>query len=288
MSKEQAAPTGTGPGKASIPWDLWLRQTLAVARFEVRKSFAGRRWIAAFLLAGGPVFLLLMRLLLDGGEDTFDGNTEGLIFAVIFQSYVLRMAIFFGCIGVFTHLFRGEMLEKTLHYYLLAPVRREVIMTGKYVAGLASVATLFVPATIISYLLIYLPYGPRVMESHFVNGVGIGHMLAYAGVAFLACAGYGAVFLLTGLISKNPILPAMLIMGWESLNLFLPAALQKISVIHYLQSITPVPLPFGPLEVITEPTSPWISVPGLMIMTLAILMLAAYKMRRAEVAYTTD
>ena len=27
--------------------------------------------------------------------------------------------------GIFSNLFRGEMLEKTLHYYFLTPIRRE-------------------------------------------------------------------------------------------------------------------------------------------------------------------
>ncbi len=271
----------------ALPWDLWTRQTLAVTRFEARKSFAGRRWVAALLLAGGPAFLLFLRVVLEDSE-TEDVGTLSVIFASIFQSYILRLAIFFGCVSVFTQLFRGEVLEKTLHYYLLAPVRREVIMTGKYLGGLLNVSVLFVASTVASYVLMYIPSGPRVMEAHFVNGPGVEHALTYAGVAFLACAGYGAVFLLMGILFGNPIIPAVLILGWESLNIFLPATLQKISVIHYLQSICPVPLPFGPLAVITEPTSPWISVPGLLVMTLLVLAAAAFKMRRAEVVYSTD
>ena len=224
-----------------LPWNLWIRQTLAVTRFEARKSFAGRRWVAAFLLAGGPVFLLFFRLLLV--ETPEDVGELSLIFAGIFQSYVLRLAIFFGCVGVFTQLFRGEVLEKTLHYYLLSPVRREVIMTGKYLGGLVNVSVLFVASTFVSYVLMYIPSGPGVMEAHFVNGPGLEHALTYAGVAFLACAGYGAVFMLMGILFANPIIPAVLVLGWESLNIFLPATLQKISVIHYLQSICPVPSP---------------------------------------------
>ena len=271
----------------ALPWNLWTRQTLAVTRFEARKSFRGRQWIAAFLLAGGPAFLLFVRVL-TGDSETEDVGTLSIIFASIFQSYILRLAIFFGCVGVFTQLFRGEVLEKTLHYYLLAPVRREIIMMGKYLGGLLNVSVLFVASTVASYLLMYIPSGSRVMEAHFINGPGVEHALTYAGVAFLACAGYGAVFLLMGILFGNPIIPAVLILGWESLNIFLPATLQKISVIHYLQSICPVTLPFGPLAVITERTSPWTSVPGLLVMTLVVLTAAAFKMRRAEAVYSTD
>ena len=41
---------------------------------------------------------------------------------------------FFGCLGIFMNLFRGEMLDKTLHFWFLMPVRREVLLAGKYVA----------------------------------------------------------------------------------------------------------------------------------------------------------
>jgi len=38
-----------------------------------------------------------------------------------FQIFYLRVGIFFGCMGLFTWLFRGEIVEKSLHYYFLSP-----------------------------------------------------------------------------------------------------------------------------------------------------------------------
>ena len=55
-----------------------------------------------------------------------------LIFATSFQFYFLRLAIFFGCVGIFVNLFRGEMLDQSLHFYLLTPLRRETLLIGKY------------------------------------------------------------------------------------------------------------------------------------------------------------
>jgi len=126
------------------------------------------------------------------------------------------------------------------------------------------------------------------LGTHFLDGLGIAHAVTYAGITLLACVGYGAVFLLAGMLFRNPLLPAVVVFGWEGLNLFLPPLLQKISVIHYLQSLSPVPLPFGPLAVITEPTSPWFSVPGMLLTTAAVLVLAAYRLRRTEVSYAQD
>jgi hypothetical protein len=54
------------------------------------------------------------------------------VFAGLFHFYYLRLGIFFGCVGIFSNLFRGEMLEKTLHYYYLTPLRRELLVAGKY------------------------------------------------------------------------------------------------------------------------------------------------------------
>src|SRR5215471_13233030 len=66
-----------------------------------------------------------------------------LVFASSFQTYFLRLAIFFGCVGLFINLFRGEMLDKSLHFYLLTPVRREILVLGKYLAGLIATVVIF-------------------------------------------------------------------------------------------------------------------------------------------------
>jgi len=41
--------------------------------------------------------------------------------ATIFQGVYLRGSLFFGCMGLFIWLFRGEIVEKSLHYYFLSP-----------------------------------------------------------------------------------------------------------------------------------------------------------------------
>jgi ABC-type transport system involved in multi-copper enzyme maturation permease subunit len=270
------------------PWGLWQRQLVRIALFEFRKIMAGRWWLAGVVAAGGPLFFMGIALL-NGGADQAPRVAEvSTVFAGIFQTYILRLAIFFVAADTFSRLYRGEIMEKTLHYYLLSPVRREVVLLGKYLAGIGQMALTFVPATIAAHVMLFMVAGQRTLEAHFVGGQGVSHTISYAGVALLACVGYGAVFLTTGLIARNPIAIAVIFLGWESINVFLPAAFQKLSIIHYLQSICPVPLPFGPLAVITEPTSPWISVPGMLLMTAAVLTLATFLMRRAEVSYTTD
>ena len=49
----------------------------------------------------------------------------------------------------------------------------------------------------------------------------------------LACAGYGSVFLAVGLLYRNPIIPAAIVLVWESANVFVPPGLKTLSVIYY-------------------------------------------------------
>jgi len=108
--------------------------------------------------------------------------------------------------------------------------------------------------------------------------------------ATLACVGYGAVFLLTGVLFRNPMIPAAVVMVWENLNPFLPSLLKKFSVIFYLKSLCHVDIPLdGPLAVIavvTEPTPAWLAILGLLVVSALVLGYAAMQARKLEVSYS--
>jgi hypothetical protein len=151
---------------------------------------------------------------------------------------------------------------------------------------------LFTATTILAMLLLYFPHFYSQSVRFFTDGRGLNHLLTYAGITMLACVGYGAFFLVVGLFIRNPIIPALLLYGWEWLNFLLPPLLKKISVIHYLTSMMPVPLSAaiaeGPLAVVAEPTPAWISVPSMLLVTVVVLILAAYRTRHMEIRYGND
>jgi ABC-type transport system involved in multi-copper enzyme maturation permease subunit len=132
MSSVAAAPARA----RALPWQLWIDQTMAILRIEIKKTLWMRRGIWIYLLALAPVGLIGIHAIDSplGRHCTMTQDTE--ILAGIFQVFYLRFGIFFGCLGLFTWLFRGEIVEKTLHYYFLSPVRREVLIAGKFLAGL--------------------------------------------------------------------------------------------------------------------------------------------------------
>jgi hypothetical protein len=137
-------------------------------------------------------------------------------------------------------------------------------------------------------LLLYLPRFYSESLRFFLDGQGLAQISTYAGITILACVGYGAFFVVVGLFVRNPIIPALLLYGWEWLNFLLPPLLKKISVIHYLNSLTPVPIDEGPFAVVAEPTPAWIAIPSLIIVTIVVLVLAAYRIRKMEIRYGSD
>jgi ABC-type transport system involved in multi-copper enzyme maturation permease subunit len=277
------------PSVAGSPWSLWRRQVAAILRLEMKKSFLGRRAVLLYLLALLPVLVMVAYAvggLLFGAEGPLEQATQ--IFAWIYQIFLLRFVVFFGCVWAFTNLFRGEVLDQSLHYYFLTPVRRPVLVVGKYLAALITSIVLFGGATVVCYLLMYVPFGGRALSQHFLSGPGLSQLFAYLGVTALACLGYGALFLLIGLFFRNPILPAFAILLWEGINFLLPQLLKKLSVVHYLKSLSPVPLSEGPFALVAEPPPVLVSVGGLILLTAVILFLAGLRIRRMEIDYGGD
>ena len=279
-----------GGEAADLDWSLRARQTLAVLRLELRKNFLGRRALLLYTLAGLPlVVLAAAAAVVQQSEGAFESFAElNTAYSVIYGALILRTLLFFGCAWVFMNLFRGEVVDRSLHYYFLAPARREVLVVGKYLSGLVATVTLFAITTLGAFALVYFGFFPSQSVEYVFNGPGLGQALTYAGVTALACLGYGAVFLLVGLFFRNPIIPAGLLYGWEWINFLLPPLLKKLSVIHYLHSLVPVPPPQGPFAVLAEPTPAWISVPSLLVFTALMLALAGLHIRRQEISYAGE
>lgn len=216
-------------------------------------------------------------------------------FAGVFQYFFLRLAIFFGCVGIFMNLFRGEMLDQSLHHYLLAPVRREVLMVGKYLSGLVATILVFGLSTSLQFFLMLYAH-PANERAAYLAGPGWGHFLAYLGVTALGCVGYGSLFLAAGLILKNPLIAASLVLFWEGANWFLPAGLKQLSIIYYLQALCPVVAPLSadipePLKLLVTTTAPipgLVAVLGLFAVALVVLTLAGLAVRKLEINYGAD
>jgi ABC-type transport system involved in multi-copper enzyme maturation permease subunit len=260
---------------AGLPWGHWWRQVLAIMRLDIRKGF--RRSWGLYLLALAPAVILTLRIVIPDAADHpggVPGATE--FFAQIYQTFMVRIVIFLACVAIFGNLIRREMLDRSLHYYFLSPVRREVLVVAKFLFGLS---------TLVTFFLAYVPHESTEVQSFLFHGPGLGHLGAYLLVTFLACLGYGAVFLALGFFFKSPAIPALAVFGWEAILFLLPPLLKKVSVFHYLQSLCPIPISEGPLAMLADAPSPWVAIPGLLVLALALVALSAWKIQGMEISY---
>jgi len=286
-SAVEIAQTTSEPMPSS--WGLWLRQIGAIFRLEVEKNFLSRRSILIYLIAFLPLFpLIILAPFTPPGKEWRDFNQYSVIYSIMYNTLILRTLIFFGSAWIFMNLFRGELVDRSLHYYFLSAVRREVLVVGKYLSGLVTTIVLFTFTTVTAMLLLYFPHFYSQSVRYFTEGRGLTQLLTYAGITILACVGYGAFFLVVGLFVRNPIIPAILLYGWEWLNFLLPPLLKKVSVIHYLNSLVPVPLSEGPFAVVADPTPAYIAIPSMLVVTIIVLILAAYRIRHMEIRYGSD
>jgi len=274
---------------AEQPWELWTRQIAAVLRMDLRKNFLSRRGIWIYLLAFAPVVIITLHAIIDRHSGSMREDTE--VLAGIFQFFYLRLGIFFGCLGIFTWLFRGEIIEKSLHYYFLAPVKREVLLLGKFVGGLVTSVTLFGLGVFASFAMMYLRFGDA-GQYYIFNGPGMGQLLAYLGVTVLACIGYGSVFLALSLLFKNPVIPAILVLGWETFTPVLPSLVQRFSITYYLKQLCPVSIPGEGLlalfTVVSQPVGTVAAILGPIVLAAFVLLLACKLVRKLEISYVAE
>ena len=275
---------------AQQPWGLWFLQTWRLTRMELRRNLFTWRASWIYFLAFIPAIIILTHLVMDSHPPSAMSEDTAIL-ADIIQFYYIRLAVFFGCLGIFSRLIRGEMIERSLHFYLLSPVRREVLLLGKFAAGSISAVLLFGAAISICFALIYAGFGAAGRDYIF-NGPGLGQLEAYLAIVVLACLGYGAVFLLLSMMFRNPTPAAMLVWGWEVINPLLPSLLQRVSVAFYLRHLMPVSVAgkgiFALLTVQTEPVSNWAAGLGLLVLIAVVLFYSCYRIRTLEIRYTTE
>ena len=193
------------------------------------------------------------------------------------------------------YLFRGEMNNKTLHFWFLAPARREVLLVGKYAAGLMASSLIFGGGALLTLAAMIWPHD-AVEVQNYLNAGGMSHIFWYATAAALGCVGYGSVFLAIGVYVRNPIIPAAVILAWEGINGILPQAMQKMSVLYYLQSLCPVPPPMNDdapalVRLLAAPAAPASrpgAILGLLLLTAFALWIASLAVRRMQISYGAE
>lgn len=271
------------------------RQTAAILWMELRKNFITKRgfWIYALALLTPAIVWAhsIVTMHRDVMRAAHDIAKDTSVLAILFQVFFLRPSLFFGCMGIFTYLFRGEVVERSLHYYFLAPVRRELLVSAKFLAGVVTACTFFGLSIVLTFWGMYVHFPQFQVREWLFSGPGLQQGFAYASITLLACLAWGSIFLWMGIRFRNPIIPAVVLLTWESFNVFLPSYLRRVGVLHYLQSLSPVNAEVGPKAILgttAEPESVAVAVFALLVITAAMLWLSTWQLRRTEISYSTD
>lgn len=274
--------------------NLWKRQILAIVRIDLARTFFSKRGLWIYLLALSPAVPMIGHSM---SRETDQLGNDVQVFAGIFQFYYLRIAIFFGCVGIFMNLIRGEMLDKSLHYYLLGPVRREVLIAGKFISGMVAAITIFCGSVLVQWVGMFAHHPSDLMWAFMFNGPGLSHLVSYILAAALACIGYGSVFLWAGVRYKNPLIPAAGILVWESANGVLPALLKKLSVIYWLKSVCPISIPaprnagggvWNLLIFDIDPAPAAMAIVNVLLLAAFVMIWAGIRARKLEIGYGTE
>ena len=121
------------------------------------------------------MLLALLSLIPPDSDEMQNFGMLGQVYAAVYGGLILRTLVFFGCAWVFMNLFRGEVVDRSLHYYFLSPVRREVLVVGKYLSGLVATMVLFGITTAGSMLILFYGLFPSEAGTYFFNGAGARH-----------------------------------------------------------------------------------------------------------------
>lgn len=277
------------------------RQMLAAVKLQASRILFQRRAFGLWILALLPALIMVAWVIFEliqsaAGADShrvvsLAGTTVGQStedYAEMFQGLMLIFVVLFGSLSVFGNLVRREILERTLHYSFLVPMTRRDLLLSKYLGGVLAFGFLVTLSTTISFFAVYVPTGWPAMSSFLFGGPGLGHWITYLFVALLGVVGYGAVFLLFGLQFKRPAIAGIVLFVWELGNFLLPPLLKRLSVMHYLKNLTPVPVDEGPFSIVADAPNPALSVLGLLILSGVLFTLSIWKLRRTEVLYGED
>lgn len=204
-----------------------------------------------------------------------------------FRFFNLPFVVFLAAMELFGNLFRSEIADRTLHHVFLTPVRRELTVVGKYLAGVVLLFGLTEMAWITTTTIWLAPHGIGATLGGLFTGEGLHHLVRHALMLALAATSYGAVFLLLGLVTKKPLHVGVLIWLWEWVTVFLPASFQQFTIIHYLDALSPVRLPpESPFATIADPPSTAWAAFVLITLSLGLVTLAAWRARGVQLTYS--
>ncbi|MFQ5670340.1 MAG: ABC transporter permease [Acidobacteriota bacterium] len=207
--------------RLALPMALWSRRTLLMSL------------LGLFLPLAAGLFLTVKAI--PAAELRIPGYifySNGFQFI---HYYVMLVALFYG-----TAVVAEEIDWKTLTYLFTRPVPKAAILAGKGAAAWTLGALILAPALILTYTLFTFADGLLYVGNTSDFRVNLPILFQDLALTLGALAVYTVVFTFVGARFNRPVLWGIgLAFGWESWVAFVPGLTRKLTVMHYVQSLSP-------------------------------------------------
>ncbi|MFN7974175.1 MAG: ABC transporter permease subunit [Acidobacteriota bacterium] len=250
----------------AVPSALWV-----LFRLGARELAISKKTLVVMLLGAALVVLFLgARIMMTFGW--IPTSQAGVIFGAVVTEAFVRfflpvLSLFYGAAVV-----TDEIEGRTLTYLTTRPIDKRVILLGKFLAFVAVTVFLLETTLFFCWLVMATAPGPSGIVTHL-------HLLAKDGTATaLGIFAYGAFFTYLGATMRRPAIPGLVFtFVWEQMASLIPGNIQRFTILHYLQSLTPHALSSDDtlLASIVTKEHPLVAVAALLAITALFCALAA-------------
>jgi ABC-2 type transport system permease protein len=238
----------------------------AMMVYSVRKLLTNRRWTIVLMLAVligvvmGYSASLNSSAALDQGSD---------LLSLLVLSFVLPiMAMIFGA-----SMIRNEVDDRSITPVVTSPVDRRVSYLGYYLSLILVLMVSLLVVTAFGWAGYYLVSG--------ISPDAVGLLLAYLGVLMLGAVVYSSLFLVMGVVLRQPIyLGLIYAFVWEGFIGSLPGAIGNITIMRQLRVIASSQIHNGSISGFSGDAV--VSFVSLVVLTAFLLVGGAYAFREKQ------
>ena len=240
-----------------------------------RQTIRSKRTVFVLILTFLPVVIAVFYRIFAARTPIMPGDALLSIMLFFMQFLSVLVALSYA-----TALVADEIDNKTITYLFTRPVRKYSIILGKFAAYLLEVLVILAPPILLTFVIIATD--SRILNSFTLSLSVFGRRF---GVIVLGLIVYGAIFTFFGVWWKRPVLLGLVFaFGWEKVVIFVPGALRKFSIIHYLMSLFPgaEKLKMGMPGQLIPITSAPLSITILLIIAIVFIVLSMFVIHRKE------
>jgi ABC-2 type transport system permease protein len=240
-----------------------------MGRITLRQLLGRRRTILLLLLAAIPVLLAIVFRAANDAD--LEGFASGVLDAVAVTLLLPIVAVLFG-----TAAFGAEIEDGTILYLLAKPISRWAVIAAKFIGAAGVTALLVLLSVLVSGAVVLSPLGEQGAEA----------TRAFLAAMLVGSTCYVAVFLTLSLFTRRALLIGLVyVLVWEgALSALLPG-IANLSIRQYALGVANAFWQMKPDEARLSPST---ALPLAIILVVAALAIATWKLMRFELPGGTD